>query len=86
MSSYNKDDQYPWLFIFRERVRREEETGISDSIQQSENIMSHSHTFKVSHERLRTRVERIDDHLAVCRACDFDPAVFKAGRGRGAYP
>ena len=28
-------------------------------------------TFKVRHERLGTRVERVDDHLAVGRTCDL---------------
>ena len=41
---------------------------------------------EVGHEDLRARVQRIDDHLAVDRAGDLDPAVEKVGRDRGDLP
>lgn len=43
-------------------------------------------TFEISHERLGTAVESIDDHLSVCRAGDLDSAVGKTWCGRGAHP
>ena len=41
---------------------------------------------EVGHEDLRARVQRIDDHLAVDRAGDLDPAVEKVGRDRRDLP
>ena len=41
---------------------------------------------EVGHENLRARVQRIDDHLAVDRTGDLDPAVEKVGRNRGDLP
>lgn len=43
-------------------------------------------TLKVGHEGLGTAVQGIDDHLAVGRTGDFDPAIFQAGRRWRAHP
>ena len=41
---------------------------------------------EVRHENARAGVERVDDHLAVDRAGDLDPAVLDVGRHRRAGP
>lgn len=44
------------------------------------------HTLKVSHERFRTAVQRVDDHLAVSGACDLDAPILEARGGVRAEP
>ena len=41
---------------------------------------------EIGHEDLRARVQRVDNHLAVNRAGDLDPAVEKVGGDRGDLP
>lgn len=43
-------------------------------------------TLKVSHERLCSAVQSVDDHLPVCRTSDLYPPILEAGSRRGAYP
>ena len=43
-------------------------------------------TFKIGHVSPHIRVQRIDDHLPVCRAGDFNPAVNETGRGWRTLP
>jgi hypothetical protein len=40
----------------------------------------------VGHEHLRAGVQRVDDHLAIGRAGDLDPAILQVGRDRGDVP
>ena len=42
--------------------------------------------FKTSHEALRARIERIDDHLAVTWPGDFDATIGQIVRGRAHLP
>ena len=41
---------------------------------------------EVGHEAVGARVQRVDDHLALGRAGDLDPALLQIGRSRGDLP
>ena len=42
--------------------------------------------FKICHEHLRTRIQRIDDHLSVYRSCDLHSPVLQVCRYWRCYP
>jgi hypothetical protein len=41
---------------------------------------------EIGHEHLGTRIQRVDDHLALDRAGDLDAAILQRGRDRGHGP
>ena len=43
-------------------------------------------TLEVGHEGFSARVERVDDHFAVGRTCDFDTAIFETRSRCGTHP